>query len=73
MTVIRLHLHTTASDGRCTPEELVGRAHAAGIRVMSVTDHDTRAGELKSSTAISMIAQPPTCRIRARAPQRSSP
>jgi predicted metal-dependent phosphoesterase TrpH len=36
-------MHTTASDGRCTPEELVRRAHDAGIRTMSVTDHDTMA------------------------------
>jgi predicted metal-dependent phosphoesterase TrpH len=43
--VVDLHLHTTASDGRCTPDELVDLAFAAGIRVMSVTDHDTRAGE----------------------------
>ena len=37
-------MHTTASDGRCTPEELVRRAYGAGIRTMSVTDHDTMAG-----------------------------
>src|SRR5262245_18036189 len=42
---IDLHLLTTASDGRCRPDELVGLAFAAGIRVMSVTDHDTRDGE----------------------------
>ncbi len=42
---IDLHLHTTASDGRCRPDELVELAWAAGIRVMSVTDHDTRDGE----------------------------
>jgi predicted metal-dependent phosphoesterase TrpH len=42
---VDLHLHTTASDGRCQPEELAKRAFSAGIRVMSVTDHDTRAGE----------------------------
>jgi len=41
--VIDLHLHTTASDGRLTPRELVERAHAAGLRVMAVTDHDTTA------------------------------
>jgi len=41
--VIDLHLHTTASDGRCTPRELVDRALAAGLTVMSVTDHDTTA------------------------------
>lgn len=42
---IDLHTHTTASDGRCTPEELVTRAARIGIRAISVTDHDTRAGE----------------------------
>jgi predicted metal-dependent phosphoesterase TrpH len=39
--VIDLHTHTTASDGRCTPRELVERAARAGVRVLSVTDHDT--------------------------------
>jgi len=44
--VIDLHLHTTASDGRCTPSELVERCLAAGLRVIAVTDHDTiAAGE----------------------------
>jgi predicted metal-dependent phosphoesterase TrpH len=42
--VIDLHLHTTASDGRCSPSELVARAAAAGVSVMAVTDHDTTAG-----------------------------
>ncbi|HZR26164.1 MAG TPA: PHP domain-containing protein [Vicinamibacterales bacterium] len=42
--MIDLHTHTTASDGRCTPDELVNRAHAAGITVLAVTDHDTVAG-----------------------------
>lgn len=37
-------MHTTASDGRHTPSDLVDRAFAAGIRIMSVTDHDTLAG-----------------------------
>jgi len=41
--VIDLHTHTTASDGRCTPAELVARAAAAGVTVLSVTDHDTLA------------------------------
>jgi predicted metal-dependent phosphoesterase TrpH len=42
--VIDLHTHTTASDGRLTPGELVARASAAGVTVLSVTDHDTVAG-----------------------------
>jgi predicted metal-dependent phosphoesterase TrpH len=41
--LIDLHTHTTASDGRCTPAELVARAASAGVQVLSVTDHDTTA------------------------------
>ena len=39
--MIDLHLHTTASDGRSTPAELVREAVAAGITTLAVTDHDT--------------------------------
>ena len=39
--MVDLHLHTTASDGRLTPGELVAAAAAAGLTVMAVTDHDT--------------------------------
>jgi 3',5'-nucleoside bisphosphate phosphatase len=42
--LIDLHTHTTASDGRCAPAELVARAAAGGVTVLSVTDHDTVAG-----------------------------
>jgi predicted metal-dependent phosphoesterase TrpH len=42
--VIDLHTHTTASDGRCTPPQLVDRAALAGVQVLSVTDHDTLSG-----------------------------
>lgn len=38
-----LHTHTLASDGSLTPEELVARATARGVRTLSVTDHDTMA------------------------------
>jgi 3',5'-nucleoside bisphosphate phosphatase len=41
--LIDLHTHTTASDGRLTPDALVARAAAAGVTVLSVTDHDTTA------------------------------
>ena len=41
--MIDLHLHTTASDGRSTPFELVEQAASAGLTVMAVTDHDTTA------------------------------
>jgi 3',5'-nucleoside bisphosphate phosphatase len=41
--MIDLHMHTTASDGRCSPRELVDRVAAGGVTVMAVTDHDTMA------------------------------
>ena len=36
-----LHTHTTASDGELSPEQLITRAKAAGISLLSITDHDT--------------------------------
>ncbi len=39
-----LHIHSTASDGRLTPEEVVRQAKQAGLSVISLTDHDTVAG-----------------------------
>lgn len=36
-----LHTHSTASDGRSTPAELVQEAKAAGLRVFALTDHDS--------------------------------
>ncbi len=42
--MIDLHTHTTASDGRLAPADLVARAARAGITVLAVTDHDTVAG-----------------------------
>jgi 3',5'-nucleoside bisphosphate phosphatase len=39
-----LHLHTTASDGRLEPAELVDLAMSRGLEVMAVTDHDSIGG-----------------------------
>ena len=36
-----LHLHTTASDGRFSPDEIVRRAALGGVEVIAITDHDT--------------------------------
>lgn len=36
-----LHLHTTASDGRWPPEQLVAGLLQAGIGLFAVTDHDS--------------------------------
>jgi 3',5'-nucleoside bisphosphate phosphatase len=39
-----LHCHSTASDGRLHPAELVERASANRLTVLALTDHDTFAG-----------------------------
>lgn len=39
--MIDLHTHTTASDGRLSPAQLVARASSVGVTVLAVTDHDT--------------------------------
>lgn len=41
---IDLHVHTVASDGAWTPEEVVDGAVAGRLDVIAVTDHDTTAG-----------------------------
>ncbi|HEX7281700.1 MAG TPA: PHP domain-containing protein [Vicinamibacterales bacterium] len=53
--MIDLHLHTTASDGRLSPAQLVARATSAGLTTISVTDHDTVAA-LAEVTAVAAVA-----------------
>ena len=38
---VDLHLHSTASDGKFTPEEVVAKAAALGLRFIALTDHDS--------------------------------
>ena len=38
---IDLHSHTTASDGRFSPQDLVDRAVSFNVKVLAITDHDT--------------------------------
>ena len=39
-----LHVHTTASDGKYSPAEIVALAAAKGLRYLGITDHDSTAG-----------------------------
>ena len=49
--MIDLHVHTTESDGGCTPAEVVRLAHQKGLKAIAITDHDTVAGVRKASHA----------------------
>lgn len=39
-----LHTHTTASDGRLSPADVVAGAAEAGVDLLAITDHDTLDG-----------------------------
>lgn len=47
-----LHIHTTASDGTDTADEILAKAAAAGLGAVAITDHDTIDG------AMSVTAEP---------------
>lgn len=41
MSGVDLHIHSNASDGRFSPEEIVRKSVDLGLSVISITDHDT--------------------------------
>lgn len=41
MSRVDLHLHSTASDGKYSPATLVAKAAELGLKVISLTDHDS--------------------------------
>ena len=49
--VADLHLHTSRSDGTLSPSALVEKGAEHGLRVLSVTDHDTVAGLAEAQEA----------------------
>ncbi|MBS0151639.1 MAG: PHP domain-containing protein [Nitrospira sp.] len=51
MSRLDLHLHTTHSDGSCTPSEVIGLAHQAGVTTLAITDHDIMTGVAEAITA----------------------
>jgi ribonuclease III len=69
--VIDLHIHSSASDGTCAPEEIVQQARKLGLQAIAIADHDTIDGvcqamdagiprSLKFMTGIEISARPPS-------------
>jgi predicted metal-dependent phosphoesterase TrpH len=67
---IDLHIHTTASDGTFTPQEILSRAQRLKLKAIAITDHDTVTGSkdalrcgippsLKFLTGVEISATPP--------------
>lgn len=44
MTIYDLHSHSTNSDGRFSPKEVVNQAFENGVKYLALTDHDTVSG-----------------------------
>ncbi len=52
MGEVDLHMHTTRSDGRLTPTELVDLVASQGVKTFAVTDHDTTEGLAEAAEAV---------------------
>ena len=46
-----LHCHSTVSDGQLAPAEVAARAHAGGVTLWSLTDHDQLGGQREARAA----------------------
>jgi predicted metal-dependent phosphoesterase TrpH len=51
-SIADIHVHTTCSDGRPTPEQLAARLSRSRLSVVAVTDHDTIEGALRVEDAL---------------------
>lgn len=60
MTVLNadLHCHSTVSDGTLEPEALAARAHANGVELWSLTDHDEIGGQHRAAAAARALGLP---------------
>ena len=52
MGAVDLHVHSTASDGKFPPEEVVRQAGRAGIRYLALADHDSVDGIIPALQAV---------------------
>jgi predicted metal-dependent phosphoesterase TrpH len=47
--LVDLHIHSTHSDGRQTPQEVVDRGLTLGLKAIAITDHDTVSGYVEAA------------------------
>ncbi len=50
-----LHCHSTVSDGQFAPAEVARRAHAGGVTLWALTDHDEVAGQAEARAAATAL------------------
>ena len=71
MATVDLHLHTTFSDGRLSPTQLVSLLVERGIKVAAITDHDSTEGlteAFKAKEAFPELTLIPGVELSAEAP-----
>jgi 3',5'-nucleoside bisphosphate phosphatase len=51
LTNADLHSHSSVSDGTLSPEALAARAHATGVELWALTDHDETGGQQRARDA----------------------
>ena len=56
-TTYNFHLHTTASDGRLTPLEIVNQALNLGLKGLAITDHHTVDGYRQAQAYLNEIQE----------------
>ena len=57
--LVDLHTHSTFSDGRYTPTQLVKMAAAADIKLLAITDHDSVNGMEEAMQAAQTVPNAP--------------
>ena len=57
--LVDLHTHSTFSDGRYTPAQLVKMAAAADIKLLAITDHDSVNGMEEAIQAAQTVPNAP--------------
>ena len=55
LTNADLHCHSVVSDGTLTPEALAARAHANGVELWALTDHDEIGGQQRALAAAQSV------------------
>ena len=58
LTNADLHCHSVVSDGTLTPEALAARAHANGVGLWALTDHDEVGGIARAAAAAKALGMP---------------
>ena len=51
MSQVDLHVHSTVSDGKYSPKDIIEKAAALGLKVISLTDHDSVDGIVPANAA----------------------